>query len=98
MTIWGDSIEGRRDVLMHLCYPGFPAEMFSLYQHNFSSDEKPTSTPDARNAESLNSSPPLLCLSDNLIHSLGKVVDIMRVQASHADPSILRHVDVGSIS
>lgn len=33
-------------------------------------------------------------MSDDVVQSLGKIVDVGRVQASHTDPAVLGHVDV----
>lgn len=69
---------------------------YFLYAGAILSNEKPPSTPNPRYAVLAQLS--TLCLSDNLVYGLGEVVDIVGIQASHTDPSILCHVNMGNLS
>jgi hypothetical protein len=42
--------------------------------------------------------PTLLRLANSLVYSLSKVFNVVRVQTSHRDTPVLRHVDVGVLS
>jgi hypothetical protein len=87
----------RREVSF-LCIYVNPASQsrYFLYACAILSDQKPPSTPNPRYAVVAQLS--ALCLSDNLVYGLGEVVDIVGIQASHTDPSILCHVNMGNIS
>jgi hypothetical protein len=63
---------------MHLCYPGFPEEMFSLYQHNFDlTRNRPQLQIPEMQYRSIKLS--TLCLPDNLVHGLGEVVNVVGI-------------------